>query len=104
MSRIRKWYVYNGTAGGQHNHLNYFFIDPNYLPNACLMVADNICAVKAIYSESNFGLPPIIYGTNSKNFVLDPKLSFYIDVALASGTRTPASGQKTYVYVRDFFD
>ena len=98
--RVRRWYTYNNTPGGQQNQLNYFFIGS--LPNACLSTANNICAVKGIYSETPLGQPIVTYGTNPKTFTSDTKLSSYINAALASGNPAPANPQKPYVYVRNF--
>ena len=101
MSRVRRWYKYNNAWGGQHNRLNYYFV--GNLPNCCVLTADNICAVKGIYSEVLQGVP-IVYGANPKTFSGDTKLSSYISAALASGNFAPSGPlQKPYVYVRNYF-
>jgi len=100
MSTIRRWYAYNNASGGQHNQLNYFFIAT--FPNACLTSANNICAVKGVYSQTT-GAGTTTYGTNPKSFTLDPNLDSYITDAFASGIPAPSNpGQKRYVYVRNF--
>jgi len=100
MSVTRRWYAYNGASGGQHNQLNYFFI-ANF-PNACLTSANNICAVRGIYSE-NPGSGTVTYGTNPKSFTSDPRLDSYITDAFAAGTPAPTlAGTRKYVYVRQF--
>jgi len=97
---IRRWYSYNGTSGGQLSATNYFF-DANIDPDIdCGTPANNICAVKGIYSITTFGSGTITYGTNPKTFNDDPMLESYIIGAFGSGLPFPASGQKPYVYVR----
>ena len=98
MSKVRRWYTYNNSPGGQQNHLNYFVVQG--FPNACqLPSGNNICAVKGVYSESIVGSPPVTYGTHPKTFTSDTRLSSYINAALASTTYTPSSPQKPYVYM-----
>ena len=96
----RQWYKYNGTPGGQHNQLNYFFVGE--LPNCCLTTANNICAVLGVYSVTT-ATGTIIYGTNPRTFASDPRLDSYITIALGLGIPAPAGGgQKPYVYPRSF--
>jgi len=96
----RRWYRYNGSAGGQHNQLNYSFV--NQFPNDCLATACNICAIKGIYSE-NCGGGTVTYGTNPKALVSDPQLDSYITDALACCCAQPSGpGQMRYVYVKTF--
>jgi len=98
MSVTRRWYTYNCASGGQHNHLNYFYIG-NFF--GCLTAANNICSVLGIYSEDT-GSSTITYGTNPKSFASDQQLDSYITDAFAGGTSAPSlSGQKRYVYVRN---
>ena len=102
MSKVRRWYTYNNSPGGQYNHLNYFLtLPPYYLPNSCLSTANNICAVKGIFSEVVGGVTSF-YPTNPKPFAGDVKLSIYINSALAGGHPSPHVIQKPYVYVRNF--
>jgi hypothetical protein len=100
MSRIRRWYTYNLTPGGQYNQLNYWITPfPYQLPNACLTSANNICAVKGIFSETVNGIT-YTYGNNPKNFASDNKLWSYLNGALGTGHSYPFAGNKPYVYVR----
>jgi len=97
----RRWYSYNNASGGQHNQLNYFFIST--FPNACLTSANNICAVKGVYSQTSGSGTTTTYGTNPKSFTLDPNLDSYITDAFSAGSPAPSGpGQKRYVYVRNF--
>jgi len=100
MSVTRRWYAYNGALGAQFNHLNYFFI--NNFPNSCLTTANNICAVLGVYSVDT-GAGTITYGTNPRSFSADIQMVSYIWEAFSLGTAAPSlSGQRRYVYVRNF--
>jgi len=99
MSRIRRWYAYNNVPGGQLSQLNYFYF--GNLPNACMLLANNICAVKGIYADVVNGVLTT-YGTNPKTFASDTKIASYIIAALGAGIASPAPPQKPYVYVRNF--
>ena len=97
----RRWYIYNGTPGGQHNKQNYFLTCYPYdLPNACGTPANNICAVLGIFQETTPFGPTITYGTNPKTFAADLALDNYITLAFASNYHYPPPSFKPYVYVR----
>jgi len=99
----RRWYVYDGTPGGQTNQANYFFLSS--FPNICPVTATAICAVLGVYSivDPDDSSNNEFFGTNPQSFAQDTALFNYITAASGSTTYVPSgTGQKPYVYKRFF--